>query len=134
MRTSVSGLVVLLCILMAGPGAAAQQPAAGSHAAPPAAIDQALQQHVTAIDDDRAAVQRLLARPDVQALASEIGLDLRRAQSAVATLEGVQLSELAAHARQAEQGFAGGQGSVRISTTLIIIALLVVILLIVAID
>lgn len=129
MRTSVSGLVVLLCILMAAPRALAQ-----SHAAPSTAIDQALQQHVTAIDGDRAVVQRLLARPDVQALAAEMGLDVRRAQTAVATLDGEQLSRLASQARQAEQELAGGQGSIRISTTLIIIALLVIILLIVAID
>jgi hypothetical protein len=131
MRTSVSGLVVLLCILMAAPRAAAQ---AGSHAAPPAAIDQALQQHVTAVDGDRAVVQRLLARPDVRAVAAQMGVDLRRAETAVATLDGEQLSTLASHARQAEQELTGGQGSIRISTTLIIIALLVVILLIVAID
>jgi hypothetical protein len=118
---------------MAAPRAVAQ-PQAGSHAAPPTALDQALQQHVIAVDADRAAVQRLLARPDVQALAAEVGLDIRRAQSAVATLDGEQLSNLASHAREAEQQLAGGQGSVRISTTLIIIALLVVILLIVAID
>ena len=134
MRTSVSGLVVLLCILIAGPRALAQEPAAGSHAAPPAAIDQALHQHVAATDADRAVVQRLLARPDVRALAAEIGLDVRRAETAVATLDGAELGELAAHARQAEQGLAGGQSTVRISTTLIIIALLVVILLVVAID
>jgi pyruvate/2-oxoglutarate dehydrogenase complex dihydrolipoamide acyltransferase (E2) component len=133
MRTSVSGLVVLLCILTAAPRAVAQSQGT-SHAAPPAAIDQALQQHVTAVDADRAVVQRLLARPDVKALAAEMGLDLRSAQTAVATIDGEQLSDLASQARQAEQELAGGQGSVRISTTLIIIALLVVILLIVAID
>ncbi|MGH9346258.1 MAG: PA2779 family protein [Vicinamibacterales bacterium] len=134
MRTSVSGPVVLLCILLAIPPAAAQQPPAGSHAAPAAAIDQALQQHLGAIDADRAVVQRLLERPDVRALAAEIGLDVRRAQTAVAALDAGQLADLAAQARQAEQALAGGQGSVRISTTLIIIALLVLILLIVAID
>ena len=134
MRMSVSGLVVLLCILMAAPRAVAQQLPSDAHAAPPSAMDQALQQHVSAVDADRAVVQRLLTRPDVQALASKMGLDVRRAQTAIATLDGQQLSDLAAHAREAEQGLAGGQGSVRISTTLIIIALLVVILLIVAID
>ena len=134
MRTFVSGLVVLLCILMAAAGAAAQTPQAPSHAASSAALDHALQQHVDATEADRAVVQRLLARPDVKALAAEVGLDVRRAQTAVATLDGEQLSDLAARARLAEEGLAGGQGSVRISTTLIIIALLVVILLIVAID
>jgi hypothetical protein len=132
MRTFVSGLVVLLGILVSS-GAAAQEPQP-SHAASATALDQALEQHVTATAADRAVVQRLLARPDVQALAAEIGLDVRRAQSAVATLDGEQLSDLAARARAAEEGLAGGQGSVRISTTLIIIALLVIILLVVAID
>lgn len=134
MRTSVSGPVVLICSLMAVPGLAAQQPPAGAHAAPAAAIDQALQQHVSAVDADRALVQRLLERSDVQALADEIGLDVRRAQAAVATLGGEQLSDLAARARLAEQSLAGGQSRITISTTLIIIALLVLILLIVAID
>lgn len=134
MRTSVSGLLILLGMLMAVPGVAAQQPPAGAHAAPAAAIDQALQQHVSAIETDRAVVQRLLERPDVQALAGEIGLDVRRAQAAVATLDGEQLSDLAARARLADQSLAGGQSRITISTTLIIIALLVLILLIVAID
>lgn len=133
MRTPVSGPVILLCILMAVPAVAAQEPA-DFHAADAAAIEQALQQHVRELDTDRSVVQRLLARPDVQALASEVGLDVRRAQAAVATLEGAQLAEIAAHARDVEQGLAGGQSSVRISTTLIIIALLVLILLIVAVD
>lgn len=131
MRTSVSALVLLLCILMAAPRAAAQQPA--PHAAAPSAIDDALQQHVAAVDADRAIVQRLLERPDVRGLAAEVGLDIHRAKAAVATLEGNQLTELAAHARQAEQQLAGGQ-SLTVSYTLIIIALLVVILLVVAID
>jgi hypothetical protein len=133
MRTFVSGLVLLLCILMAAPRLAAQSEAR-PHAASPDAIDRALQQHVGAVEGDRAVVKQLLARPDVQAVAAEMGLDVRRAQTAVSTLDGDQLSRLAAHARQAEQDLAGGQGSIRISTTLIIIALLVVILLIVAID
>ncbi len=134
MRRSVSGLVILLCILMAVPGVAAQQPPAGPHAAPAAAIDQALRQHVSAVDADRAVVQRLLERPDVQAIAGEIGLDVRRAQTAISTLDGQDLSDLASQARQAEQSLTGGQSRITISTTLIIIALLVVILLIVAID
>jgi hypothetical protein len=134
MRTSVSGLVFLLCILMAAPRASAQQLPASSHAAPAAAIEQALQEHVASVDADRGVVLRVLERPDVQALAREIGLDVRRAQTAVATLDGQQLADAAAQAERIEQTLAGGQSSIRISTTLIIIALLVLILLIVAID
>jgi hypothetical protein len=134
MRRSVSVLCVLLCILVAvPPGASAQQAGAIQHAAPPEALDQALDDHLSTVDADRAVVQRLLERPDVRALAADIGLDVRRAQSAVATLAGDQLTELAARARQAEQQLAGGQ-SVTISYTLIIIGLLILILLILIID
>ena len=80
---------------------------------------------------DREAVARLLARPEVEKIAGEAGIDLRRATQAAATLGGEQLADLAAQARQVEQSLAGGQ-SVTISTTLIIIALLVLIIIIVA--
>jgi hypothetical protein len=70
----------------------------------------------------------------VQAIAGDIGVDLRRATDAVATLAGADLANLAAQARQAEEGLAGGQSRITISTTLIIIALLVLILIIVAVD
>jgi hypothetical protein len=127
MRTPVSVLSILFCILIGVSAAAAQAP----HAAPPSAIDQALEQHAAALDDDRAVVQRVLERPDVRALAAKVGVDVRRAQSAVATLQGEQLAQLAGQARQAEQALAGGQGgSITLSYTLIIIGLLVLILLV----
>jgi pyruvate/2-oxoglutarate dehydrogenase complex dihydrolipoamide acyltransferase (E2) component len=130
MRTFVAVFVGLTCILTLTPPAAAQS----THAAPPSAIDQALQQHVDSADADRALVQRVLEQPVVRALAAELGLDVRRAQSAIATLQGEQLTRLAAQAHLVEQALAGGQSRITISTTLIIIALLVLILLIVALD
>ena len=79
-------------------------------------------------------VLQLLARPEIQAVAGDAGIDLRRAESVVKTLEGQALSEVAAQARQVDQALAGGQSRVTISTTMIIIALLVLILIIVAVD
>jgi hypothetical protein len=70
----------------------------------------------------------------VKAVAGQAGLDLRKATTAVATLEGDNLKNAAAQARQVEQTMAGGQSRIVLSTTVIIIALLVLILLIVAID
>jgi hypothetical protein len=49
----------------------------------------------------------------------------------VATLDGEELANLAAQARQVEGQLAGGQSTVTISTTLIIIALLIIILIVV---
>jgi outer membrane receptor protein involved in Fe transport len=105
-----------------------------AHTAPQAALDAALQQHAAAGASDREAVLRVLGHPEVKAVAERAGVDLRRASSAVATLGGEQLAQVAAQAQQVEQALAGGQSRVVISTTLIIIALLVLILIIVAVD
>ena len=128
MRMFVSSLLVMFTLVSIVPQAQAQS----SHAAPVAALEAAVQDHVASATADREAVARLLARPDVQTIAGEAGINMRRATQAAATLDGAQLTELAAQARQLEQSLAGGQ-SVTVSTTLIIIALLVLILIIVAV-
>ena len=130
MRMSVSVLALLFTLTLALPGAEAQSP----HAAPQSALDAAVQQHVSTSTTDRETVLRLLERDEVKEVAGKAGIDLRRAVSAVATLDGQELAEAAAQARHVEQALAGGQSSITISTTLIIIALLVVILLIVAFN
>jgi hypothetical protein len=130
MRTLATIVAVLVTVLAVGSPAAAQS----SHAAPQSAIDAALQQHAASEAVDRETVLRLLERAEVQAIAGDIGLDLRRATDAVGTLDASELAGLAAQARQAEAGLAGGQSRITISTTLIIIALLVLILIIVAVD
>ena len=130
MRTLTSALVILLAMVIAVPRVQAQV----SHTASQSAIDAALQQHVSTVAADRADLLRVLGNPEVKAVAGKAGLDLRRATTAVASLEGQQLTELAAQARQVDQALAGGQSKVVISTTVIIIVLLVLILLIVAID
>ena len=129
MRTSVSILAILFTVIAAIPPAHAQS----THAAPPSAIDAALQQHVGTADADRQAVLQLLDRADVKDIASQAGLDLRKAATAVATLDGAELANLAAQARQVNDTLAGGQSTITISTTLIIIALLVIILIVVAV-
>lgn len=108
--------------------------AQSSHAAPVSSLENAVLEHAATAESDRDVVLRVLVRPDVVALAGDLGIDLRRAENAIRTLDGDQLTGLAAQARQAEQDLAGGQSRVTISTTLIIIALLVIILIIVAVD
>ena len=130
MRMLVSMLVTAYCFGAVIPQAHAQT----SHAAPQSVLDAAVQDHVAATAADRQRILSLLERPEVQAVAGDFGLDLRRAKSAVATLEGQQLADVASHAQQVEQALAGGQSRVVISTTMIIIALLVLILVIVAVD
>lgn len=130
MRMSTCVLVILLSIVTAMPRVQAQT----SHTASQSAIDAALQAHVSSTAADRADLLRVLANPEVKAVADKAGLDLRRATTAVASLDGQELAQLAAQARQVDEALAGGQSRIVISTTVIIIALLVLILLIVAID
>ena len=130
MRTSISVLAILMLVITAAPSAQT----ATSHAAPQSALDAALQQHVSSAGADRETVLRVLEHPEVAAVAEKVGVDLRRAAGAIATLDGEQLAQLAAQAQQVDQALAGGQSRIVISTTLIIIALLVLILIIVAVD
>jgi hypothetical protein len=130
MRTYACLLVILLCVLAVTPPALAQ----GSHTAPQAAIDAALQEHVAATEADRVSVQRLLEREEIKAVAGQAGLDLKKAADAVATMNPGDLARVASQAKQVEQALAGGQSRVTISTTFLIIALLVLILLIVALK
>jgi hypothetical protein len=130
MRTFASIVLVAFSLVALAPRIQAQT----THSASQSALDAAVQQHVATADAQRQAIQRLLDRPEVQQVAGEAGLDLKTAQSAIATLQGNQLATVAAQASQVEQALAGGQSRVVISTTLIIIALLVLILIIVAVS
>ena len=129
MRRSVSILAIVLAVLTAVPRVGAQ-----THTASQSALDAALQQHVSSVAADREAVLRVLERQEVKEVAGKAGIDIRRATSAVATLEGQELAQVVEQARQVDQALAGGQSRIVISTTLIIIALLVLILVIVAVD
>jgi len=83
---------------------------------------------------DREAIVSLLHRSEVQEVAARAGLSLAKAESAVATLQGDELRQLASQARQAESNLAGGASTIVISTTTIIIVLLIVILIVVIAD
>jgi len=136
MRSTCSSLAVVLSLLIAAPRVAAQasSPAPAPHAASQQLLDAAVQQHVSAADQDRETVRLFLQRSDVRTMAGKYGIDLRRAEGAVATMNAGELASVAAQARQADQALAGGQSSVTLSTTAIIIGLLVLILLIVALN
>ena len=130
MRTSVSILAIVLMVLSAVPRIQAQS----SHAAPQSAIDAALQRHVASESADREAILRVLGHAEVKAVAERAGLELRRATSAVSTLQGSDLAKVVAQAQQVDEALAGGQSRIVLSTTLIIIVLLIIILIIVAVD
>lgn len=70
-----------------------------------------------------------LRLPDVQSAAKSLGLNVTRAESAVATLSGAELTRYADQARNAGAPLAGGSSTVIISTTTLLLILIIVILL-----
>ncbi len=124
-----SSLAVCLAVLFAVPTAGAQD-----HVISKAALDKAVQQRVSNEQADRAAILSLLQRAEVRDIAAKAGLTLDKAQAAVAMLQGDDLEQAAAQARQARNDLAGGASTVVISTTTIIIVLLLVLLIVVVAD
>ena len=124
-RTSVLAMLFALAISLP---LSAQQ-----HVADQATLDQVVAGHVRQKADDREAIRRLLEIEQVREVAEGAGLDLKRAATSVAALDDAEVGLIAAQARAVNDVLTGGQSTVTISTTVIIIGLLVLILLIVAI-
>src|SRR5438105_12616375 len=104
MRSTCSLLAVVLSVLMAAPRVQASSrgpQGSAPHAASDQMLDAAVQQHVRAADQDRDTVRLFLQRGDVRAIAGKYGVDIRRAESAVATMNASDLASVAAQARQA---------------------------------
>ena len=120
-------LAVCLAVLFMAPAASAQ-----NHVINKSALDQAVQQRVSQDQADRQAIVSLLHRADVREVAARAGLSLDKAETAVSTLRGTDLTQLASQARQVQNDLAGGASTIVISTTTIILVLLIVILIVVA--
>ena len=120
----------LVALLMVSSSAIAGQ----QHVVSPGQLAATVADSAAKQDTDRATVREALERPEVQAVASKLGLDLSRATSAVDTLSGADLDKAANAAQQVNEQLVGGASSVVISTTTIIIILLLVIILIVALK
>ena len=126
MRTSVIAVVFVLVVWQ--PVSAQQR-----HVADQATLDQVVADHVRQSVDDREAIRRVLENEQVRKLAEGVGLDLKRAETAVATLDEDSLGVIGAQAHAASAALSGGQSTVTVSTTAIIIGLLILILLVVAV-
>jgi acetyl-CoA carboxylase carboxyltransferase component len=124
-RTSVLALLFALAIWRP---VSAQQ-----HVADQMTLDQVVADHVRQKADDREVIRRVLEIEQVREVVEGAGLDLKRAETAVASLDDAEVGIIAAQARAVNDVLVGGQSTVTISTTVIIIGLLVLILLIVAI-
>jgi hypothetical protein len=131
MQTVRTLLVFPLVALMAAasPALAGQQ-----HVVSPGQLAATVADGVAKQDANRSTVHEALARPEVQAVASKLGLDLTRATAAVDTMSGPTLEQAANAAQQVNEELVGGASTVVISTTTILIILLLVIILIIAVK
>ena len=120
-------LVTLL--IASSPAFAGQQ-----HVVSPGQIAGTVAQSAAKQDTDRAAVRQAIERPEVQEVASKLGLDLTKATAAIDTLSGADLEKASSAAQQVNDQLSGGASTVVISTTTILIILLLVIILIIAVK
>jgi uncharacterized protein YaiL (DUF2058 family) len=120
----------LAMLLLASSSAFAGQ----QHVVSPSQLATTVADSAAKQDTNRAAVREALEQPEVQAVASKLGLDLSRATAAVDTMSGAQLEKAANAAQQVNEQLVGGASTIVISTTTIIIILLLVIILVVALK
>jgi hypothetical protein len=130
MQTGRRVLVFPLIVLMMASSAYAGQ----QHVVPPNQLASTVADRVAEQDANRAAVHEALARPEVQSVASSLGVDLARATAAVDTMSGADLERAAEAARNVNQQLVGGASTIVISTTTIIIILLLLIILIILVK
>jgi hypothetical protein len=120
-------VLISLCLAFAAGPAHAQLP----QILPPGAIEEALADRTADVAAQRQAIRAALQQPDVQRVAEHLGLDVARAERAIATLGGVELERIAAQAQLVNEAVAGGQ-TVRLNLLWIVIGLLIVIIILVA--
>jgi len=101
-----------------------------AHIVDPAAMTRAVAEQAQLEDVNRDQIRRVLDRAETREVAERLGLDVAQAQSAVATLDGAELSRLAQHAAGVEASLAGGANTIVISTTTLLLVLIIVILLV----
>jgi hypothetical protein len=124
-------LIFPLAFVIAGsPALAGQQ----QHLVTPDQLATTVAESVAKQDAKRAVVHEALGRPEVEAVASKLGLDLARAAAAVDAMNGADLEKAADAAQQVNEQLVGGASNLVISTTTLIIILLLVIILIIAIK
>jgi hypothetical protein len=101
------------------------------HVVDAAALHQAVADQAAKDQQNRDAVLNVLHQEQVRELAGRLGLDVTRAEGAVAALDGAELAQLADTARSADLQLAGGRGNtIVISTTALLLIIIIVILLV----
>ena len=128
-RAVVMSLLVLTLVFPRA-AFAAQSQSQPQHIADAAALKNAVTAKVAVDRENRQVVLKVLDRKDVKTVADKMGLDVKRARTAVTTLEGAQLADLAELARNADKDLAGGNKTITISVTTLLLILILIVLLV----
>ena len=94
----------LVALMMSSSSAFADQ----QHLVTPGQLATTVADGAAKQDTNRATVREALERPEVQAVASKLGLDLDRATAAVDTMSGAELEKAANAAQQVNDQLVGG--------------------------
>jgi len=103
---------------------------AQGHVVNPAAMRQAIADQAAVDRQNRDALLGVLGRSEVRDVAARLGLDVTRAEGAVAGLSSAELARMAAPIRADQAELAGGSNTIVISTTTLLLVLIIVILLV----
>jgi len=121
-----------IAVLLLLPGLLLSSPALAQqiHVVDPAAMGRAVAEKADQDHTNREVLVRVLNRVDVRELAGRMGLSVERAESAVATLDGEELSQLAGYADGVEASLAGGANVIVISVTTLLLLLILIVLIV----
>jgi hypothetical protein len=119
-------LVLVLAVAVGSSPAWAQQT---STVVDRASVDRAVGDKVVSDESARDSIRTLLNRDDVKAMAEGMGLDVRRAEGAVSSLEGADLQRVTARATAANDLLAGGATTITISLVAVLLIIIIIILL-----
>jgi len=114
--------IALVALLVSAPAWAQQ------HVADPAAMQQAIARQQATDTANRQIVTKVMGRPDVQALAARMGMNVQTAETAVAQLTGADLAQAATFAKTVDATPVGGSDSIVISTTTLLLIIILVLL------
>jgi hypothetical protein len=118
-------MVFMFSVCVSSPAMAQQR-----HVASSADMRQAITQQAQAQQETREALRVVLKNEQVRAVANRLGLDVARAEGAVATLTPVELQQLAGPVRDLNANLAGGANAIIISTTTLLLIIIIIILLV----
>lgn len=128
---------ILIVPLTLGLGSPTALAASQTTITSPDDLDQALAERLASEQRSRRVIRSLLRHAQIAVVADDLGLDLRRAEDAVSSLEGAELETLAEQAQRAHSALsataAGGSGGHFSSWPSIVLLVLLVGLLILVI-